>query len=165
MPAARRRRTFTALNTKMPPGGREVADPRTPKSLHPALPISTLPCCNHRGISLHIWIRRTGIQSGGNRARRPPGVSSAMTEVLHHGTTTSSIAGGDEHHLQNQKPARLLLHDDAGEATYSSYTTKSRETRFPHPPAAEAAGGGRGNRRNAGGEVDLRVGEKSLLLL
>jgi hypothetical protein len=83
--------------------------------------------------------------------------------VLHHGTTPSSIAGEDEHHLQNPTPARLQLHDATGQAPYNSYAINSWETGFPHPPAAGAAGGGRGNRRFAGVEVDLRGEEKSPL--
>jgi hypothetical protein len=147
----------------MTPGGREVAGPRTPESLHPALSVAKLPCFNINRHKLSIWIRRYELQSGDKRARRPPGGASARKGVLHHGTAPSSIAGEDEHHLQNQKPARHQLHDAAGEVPYSSYTINSWEMRFPHPPTAGAAGGGRGNRRFAGGEVDLR-GERKIVL-
>jgi hypothetical protein len=47
--------------------------------------------------------------------------------VLHHGTTPSSIAGEDEHHLQNPTPARLQLHDAAGQAPYNSYAINNWE--------------------------------------
>ena len=145
----------------MTPGGREVTGPRVPENLHPALLVAKHPCCSIDRFDLQIWSRRLELQSGVPHARRPPRVASMRKEMLRHGPAKSPIARGEEHHLQNPTPARHHLLDASGRAPYSSYAIYSRDSMFPHPPAAGAADGGRGTRRDAGGEVDLRGVEKS----
>jgi hypothetical protein len=62
VPAARRRSFFTlTLEWKKTPSAREVADPRTPESLHPASP-TTMPRSNIGRLTYSIRIRRIEIR-------------------------------------------------------------------------------------------------------
>jgi hypothetical protein len=53
-----------------------------------------------------------------------------------------------------------LLHGAASRKAHKPYTIYNREAGIPRPPAAGAADGGRGIRRNYGEAVDLRAGAK-----
>ena len=69
---------------------------------------------------------------------------------------TSFTAGGDANlHQKHRRPPNLLQGASGGRAP-RTYTIYSRGTQIPRPPAAGAADGGRGIRRNGGEVVDLR---------
>ena len=150
----RRRRNFPeTLERKKPPSGREVVEPRTPKSLHPApsaAPLASPPSASKR--------------STGSAARRSGGGSPA------HGDPIGPRARGRERRsaveLQEATPPEgtsTTCKHNTGEATTSKTTPAGpvllptlctrRDPAIPHPPAAGAAAGGRGITRIAGGEV------------
>ena len=166
VPVTRRRRVFLqALETKTSPGGREVAGPRTPwtRSLHPApaaspsssMRISSFKIVNPDPPPRGIW-EGEGAPSGSRDPRERRG------QAQHREPPPSSAARGRMY--LHQKDRRLhLLHGSANRKAHNSYTIYTREAGIPRPPAAGAAGGGRGINWIDGDAVDLRAAKKSPL--
>lgn len=143
-----------ALEQEMSPCRREVFGPRTPGSLHP--PPSAPPACfTTSGFKVVDRIHRTKIRKGSRRIRRPQGTVSAGKEAPRRRTPPSSTAEEGQHHLHTYHRPRRPPQSAADGRLHSSYTIYNRDSRLPQPPAAGAAGGGRGTRRFDGSEVDL----------
>jgi hypothetical protein len=153
VPVARRRRVLLqALEQKTSPGGREVAGPRTPRSLHPT-PAAPSSSFNITGFKVvNPAPPPHGAWEGDSALSRERG-----GQAHHHGTPPSSAAGGSAYLHQEHRRQPNLLHGAAGGKAHKPYTIYNQETGIPRPPAAGAADGGRGIRRSSGEAVDLRA--------
>ena len=165
-PPARRRCIFpNALVWKKPPSGREVDEPRTPKSLRPtppAAPLASSPSASKT--STRSAARRSGGGSpahGDSREPRARGEGQRSAVDLQGApppertSTTRKLSTGD---------ATTSMTTPAGDQLLPTLCTR-RDPAIPHPPAAGAADGGWGITRIAGGEVGAAVGLKSRLSL
>ena len=143
-----------ALDREISPCRREVFGPRAPGSLHPPPPDPSASFTTS-GFKVVDRIRRTQIRKGNRRIRRPQGTVSAGKEAPRRGTPRSSNDEEGKRHPHRYHRPRRPPQSAAGRKLHSSYTIYTRDSRLPQPPAAEAAGGGRGTRQIDGGEVDL----------
>jgi hypothetical protein len=153
-----------ALDQEMSPCRWEVFGPRAPGSLHPppSIPPASFTTSGFKDVD---WIRRTKIQKGNRHNRRPQGTVSAGKEAPRRGTPPSSNAEEGKHHLHTYHRPRCPPQSAAGRKLHNPYTIYIRDSRLPQPPAAGAAGGGRGTHRINGGEADLGRGRKNRLSL
>ena len=146
MPPARRRRySSSSLGSGEPLRGREVDEPRTPQSLHPASPSSSS-CTNTTTPS--------GYCITGSAAPRSPVRGNPAQQLR--GATSRDRAGDPRRRpldLRRRRgrppPCRATPTAPAASLLLGSTLCTRRDPAFPHPPAAGAAAGGGGNGRIA----------------
>ena len=139
----RRRRIFPeALDRKKPPDGREVVETRTPKSLHRPPPAATL-ASSPSAPKSSTQIRRHARSGKGEAPPTDPEIPGSE------GASTTLRISTELRRERKDIPApkSRQLHPSmappAGEPTHPTLYTHTRDE-IPRPPAAGAAGRGRG---------------------
>ena len=155
----RRRRIFPeALERKKPPDGREVVETRTPKSLH--RPPSAAPLASSPTAPKSLTQIRRHARSGkgetlpedlGIPRSEGAGKAPRISTELRRERKDQPAPKHQQHHPSMAPPA--------GEPTHPTLCTHTR-TEIPRPPAAGAAGGGRGISWIDGGRGGSAGGEK-----
>ena len=149
----RRRRIFLeTLEQKKPPSGREVVDPRTPKSLHPTPTATTLasPPPATRSSTGSAAARSRG---GRTAHGEPRGPRTRGSRLLDGEAPESADTGEEEDDAKTPTTDASASKTSPGSTLLKPTLYTPRDPGFPHPPAAGAAGGGKGNQRIAAGEV------------
>ena len=177
LPSCRSQGCFCPMRDAAVPARRAAAELESMNGRGERPPVPTTPPCRSR-LRSRRWTKSRIPASPGFRTNPPPGRRPPLDLAVDRGTarihrsagargagaparSSTSAAAGEEKHLQQKpRPRHPLLHGAAGcpRRTYLIYT---REAGIPHPPAAEAAAGGRGIRRIDGEEVDRPGGSKN----